>query len=172
MLHRKIVLTNQNFYPTQILVKNNVINTEFDISDVMAELCLFTSWVSGYLRNHWSIYFWLDQTSYRCSYFWHQKQGTKPIQKYSLHFTKPNQNCNKVILIIKMLYYNETQCILSFVDQGTWWYKSIQYSCEQILLDTTQLYYYFFHKTPAMQTKRMRISFYLLSRGLYSVASF
>jgi len=38
---------------------------------------------------------------------------------------------------------------------GTWWYKSIQYSCEQILLDTTQLYYYFFHKTPAMQSKRI-----------------
>ncbi|CAH3176181.1 unnamed protein product [Porites evermanni] len=38
---------------------------------------------------------------------------------------------------------------------GTWWYKSIQYSCEQILLDTTQLYYYFFHKTPTMQTKRV-----------------
>lgn len=38
---------------------------------------------------------------------------------------------------------------------GTWWYKSIQYSCEQILLDTTQLYFYFFHKTPTMQTKRV-----------------
>ena len=46
-----------------------------------------------------------------------------------------------------MLYF-------SFSCQGTWWYKSIQYSCEQILLDTTQLYYYFFHKTPTMQTKR------------------
>ena len=43
--------------------------------------------------------------------------------------------------------------------QGTWWYKSIQYSCEQILLDTTQLYYYFFHKTPARQSKRMWIHF-------------
>ncbi|XP_015780415.1 PREDICTED: translocation protein SEC63 homolog [Acropora digitifera] len=38
---------------------------------------------------------------------------------------------------------------------GTWWYKSIQYSCEQILLDTTQLYYYFFHKTPSMHVKRV-----------------
>lgn len=42
-----------------------------------------------------------------------------------------------------------------FFSQGSWWYKSIQYSCEQILLDTNQLYYYFFHKTPSMQTKRM-----------------
>ncbi|KXJ14394.1 Translocation protein SEC63-like [Exaiptasia diaphana] len=38
---------------------------------------------------------------------------------------------------------------------GTWWYKSIQYSCDQILLDTSQLYYYFFHKTPGMQIKRI-----------------
>ncbi|EDO46652.1 predicted protein, partial [Nematostella vectensis] len=41
------------------------------------------------------------------------------------------------------------------ISVGTWWYKSIQYSCDQILLDTTQLYYYFFHKTPAMQIKRI-----------------
>nr|XP_058967109.1 translocation protein SEC63 homolog [Pocillopora verrucosa] len=38
---------------------------------------------------------------------------------------------------------------------GTWWYKSIQYSCEQILLNTTQLYIHFFLKTPAMQSKRV-----------------
>ncbi|XP_031550222.1 translocation protein SEC63 homolog [Actinia tenebrosa] len=41
------------------------------------------------------------------------------------------------------------------ISVGTWWYKSIQYSCDQILLDTTQLYYYFFHKTPGMQVKRI-----------------
>ena len=43
---------------------------------------------------------------------------------------------------------------MPFVLQGTWWYKSIQYSADQILLDTTQLYFYFFHKTPSMQVKR------------------
>ena len=48
----------------------------------------------------------------------------------------------------------------TFSFQGTWWYKSIQYSCEQILLDTTQLYYYFFHKTPTMQTKRKYLQIY------------
>merc|ERR1712051_516894 len=29
-----------------------------------------------------------------------------------------------------------------------WWSNSIKFSGEQVLLDTTQLYYYFFHKTP------------------------
>ncbi|ELU17583.1 hypothetical protein CAPTEDRAFT_160293 [Capitella teleta] len=38
---------------------------------------------------------------------------------------------------------------------GTWWYRSIQYSAEQILMDTTQLYFYFFHKTPNMILKRV-----------------
>lgn len=38
---------------------------------------------------------------------------------------------------------------------GTWWYKSIQYSCEQILLETSKLYLYYFHKTPTMQSKRV-----------------
>lgn len=37
----------------------------------------------------------------------------------------------------------------------TWWYRSIRYSGDQVLLDTTQLYYYFFHKTPHMAIKRV-----------------
>ncbi|KAG1665312.1 Translocation protein SEC63 [Nymphon striatum] len=38
---------------------------------------------------------------------------------------------------------------------GIWWYKSIKYGTEQVLLDTTQLYYYFFHKTSNMILKRI-----------------
>ncbi|CAB3372878.1 Hypothetical predicted protein [Cloeon dipterum] len=37
---------------------------------------------------------------------------------------------------------------------GMWWYRSIRYSGDQVLLDTQQLYYYFFHKTPVMPLKR------------------
>ncbi|KAL1131935.1 hypothetical protein AAG570_011546 [Ranatra chinensis] len=37
---------------------------------------------------------------------------------------------------------------------GMWWYRSIRYSGDQVLLDTTQMYYYFFHKTPSMALKR------------------
>jgi translocation protein SEC63 len=36
-----------------------------------------------------------------------------------------------------------------------WWSNSIKFSGEQVLLDTTQLYYYFFHKTPHMMLKRV-----------------
>merc|ERR1719461_2418929 len=36
-----------------------------------------------------------------------------------------------------------------------WWSNSIKFSGEQVLLDTTQLYYYFFHKTPHMILKRV-----------------
>ncbi|KAL9699667.1 hypothetical protein quinque_003108 [Culex quinquefasciatus] len=38
---------------------------------------------------------------------------------------------------------------------GTWWYRSIRYSGDKVLLDTTQMYFYFFHKTPNMQLKRV-----------------
>ncbi|XP_063220151.1 translocation protein SEC63 homolog [Bacillus rossius redtenbacheri] len=39
---------------------------------------------------------------------------------------------------------------------GMWWYRSIRYSGDQVLLDTTQMYYYFFHKTPcSMAVKRV-----------------
>ena len=38
---------------------------------------------------------------------------------------------------------------------GTWWYRSIRFSGDKVLLDTTQLYFYFFHKTPNMALKRV-----------------
>jgi translocation protein SEC63 len=38
---------------------------------------------------------------------------------------------------------------------GTWWYRSIRYSGDKVLLDTTQMYFYFFHKTPNMPLKRV-----------------
>lgn len=37
---------------------------------------------------------------------------------------------------------------------GMWWNRSIKYSKEKVLLSTTQLYYYFFNKTPNMNLKR------------------
>ncbi|XKL64210.1 hypothetical protein PGB90_004296 [Kerria lacca] len=38
---------------------------------------------------------------------------------------------------------------------GMWWYKSIRYSGDKVLLDTTRMYYFFFHKTPSMPLKRV-----------------
>lgn len=38
---------------------------------------------------------------------------------------------------------------------GTWWYRSIRFSGDKVLLDTSQLYLYFFHKTPQMAMKRV-----------------
>jgi len=38
---------------------------------------------------------------------------------------------------------------------GTWWYRSIKYSGDQVLIDTTQMYYFYFHKTPKMLWKRV-----------------
>ncbi|XP_041351703.1 translocation protein SEC63 homolog [Gigantopelta aegis] len=37
---------------------------------------------------------------------------------------------------------------------GAWWYRSIKFSGDQVLLDTTRLYWYFFNKTPNMILKR------------------
>ncbi|KAI1286775.1 Translocation protein SEC63 -like protein [Halotydeus destructor] len=38
---------------------------------------------------------------------------------------------------------------------GIWWYRSVKYGGDQVLLDTTQLYYCFIHKTPHMMLKRV-----------------
>lgn len=72
---------------------------------------------------------------------------------------QPHSSISCDLCIIKPITF--TSYLLIF-DQGTWWYKSIQYSCEQILLNTTQLYIHFFLKTPAMQSKRMYTQFVIL----------
>lgn len=38
---------------------------------------------------------------------------------------------------------------------GTWWYRSIKFTGDQVLLDTTHLYYYYFNRTPNMAIKRV-----------------
>lgn len=38
---------------------------------------------------------------------------------------------------------------------GIWWYNSVKYGGDQVLLDTTQLYYCFIHKSPHMVLKRV-----------------
>uniref|UniRef100_A0A4W3J8H0 Translocation protein SEC63 homolog n=1 Tax=Callorhinchus milii TaxID=7868 RepID=A0A4W3J8H0_CALMI len=38
---------------------------------------------------------------------------------------------------------------------GTWWYRSIRYSGDQILIQTTQLYMHFMNRTPNMNMKRL-----------------
>lgn len=38
---------------------------------------------------------------------------------------------------------------------GTWWYRSIRFGGDKVLLDTTQMYLFFFHKTPQMAMKRV-----------------
>lgn len=41
------------------------------------------------------------------------------------------------------------------ISVGTWWYRSIQYSCDEVLMDTEQIYWYFLHRTPNMSVKRI-----------------
>ncbi|GFG30385.1 hypothetical protein Cfor_05840 [Coptotermes formosanus] len=38
---------------------------------------------------------------------------------------------------------------------GMWWYRSIRYTGDQVLLSTTEMYYHYFHKTPSMALKRV-----------------
>ncbi|XP_062896877.1 translocation protein SEC63 homolog [Mobula hypostoma] len=38
---------------------------------------------------------------------------------------------------------------------GTWWYRSVRYSGDQILIHTTQLYMHFLNRTPNMNMKRL-----------------
>lgn len=41
------------------------------------------------------------------------------------------------------------------VSVGVWWYRSVKFGCDKVLLNTSELYYYFIHKTPHMVLKRV-----------------
>lgn len=38
---------------------------------------------------------------------------------------------------------------------GVWWYNSVKYGGDEVLLDTTQIYYFFIHRNPHMILKRV-----------------
>ncbi|CAL1544944.1 unnamed protein product [Lymnaea stagnalis] len=40
---------------------------------------------------------------------------------------------------------------------GVWWYQSIKFSGDQVLLETTKIYYYFINRTPNMILKRKSV---------------
>uniref|UniRef100_A0A8C9FW76 SEC63 homolog, protein translocation regulator n=1 Tax=Pavo cristatus TaxID=9049 RepID=A0A8C9FW76_PAVCR len=48
-----------------------------------------------------------------------------------------------------------TLCCSYEMFQGSWWYRSIRYSGDQILIRTTQIYTYFVYKTRNMDMKRL-----------------
>ncbi|VDM43129.1 unnamed protein product [Toxocara canis] len=54
-----------------------------------------------------------------------------------------------------LAFYGFVLMILLPSAVGFWWYNSIKYSVDQVLIDTAQMYYYFFHKTPKMEINRM-----------------
>ncbi|KAL0967128.1 hypothetical protein UPYG_G00248130 [Umbra pygmaea] len=54
-----------------------------------------------------------------------------------------------------LLVYALAFMVILPVVVGTWWYRSIRYSGDQILINTTQLYMHFMYKTPNMNMKRL-----------------
>uniref|UniRef100_A0A4W6ECB9 SEC63 homolog, protein translocation regulator n=1 Tax=Lates calcarifer TaxID=8187 RepID=A0A4W6ECB9_LATCA len=63
-----------------------------------------------------------------------------------------HENCQTTSLAIASFLFL-LSCV--FLPQGTWWYRSIRYSGDQILINTTQLFMHFMYKTPNMNMKRL-----------------
>ncbi|XP_018585904.1 translocation protein SEC63 homolog isoform X2 [Scleropages formosus] len=57
-------------------------------------------------------------------------------------------------MLVLLVYALAFMVILPVV-VGTWWYRSIRYSGDQILINTTQLFMHFMYKTPNMNMKRL-----------------
>uniref|UniRef100_A0AAY5EH19 J domain-containing protein n=1 Tax=Electrophorus electricus TaxID=8005 RepID=A0AAY5EH19_ELEEL len=60
-----------------------------------------------------------------------------------------------VLLKKVLLVYGLAFMVILPVVVGTWWYRSIRYSGDQILINTTQLFMHFMYKTPTMNMKRL-----------------
>lgn len=41
------------------------------------------------------------------------------------------------------------------VSVGAWWYRSVKFGNDKVLINTTEIYYFFIHKTPNMALKRV-----------------
>uniref|UniRef100_A0A3Q3AWI7 Translocation protein SEC63 homolog n=1 Tax=Kryptolebias marmoratus TaxID=37003 RepID=A0A3Q3AWI7_KRYMA len=57
--------------------------------------------------------------------------------------------------MLVLLVYGLAFMVILPVVVGTWWYRSIRYSGDQILISTTQLFMHFMYKTPNMNMKRL-----------------
>lgn len=54
-----------------------------------------------------------------------------------------------------LAFYGLIFMIIMPVTVGMWWYSSIKYSADKVLLDTTRMFYYFINRTPRMEIGRM-----------------
>ncbi|KAM9355863.1 translocation protein SEC63 homolog [Pholidichthys leucotaenia] len=57
--------------------------------------------------------------------------------------------------MLVLLVYGLAFMVILPVVVGTWWYRSIRYSGDQILISTSQLFMHFIYKTPNMNMKRL-----------------
>ncbi|XP_063078917.1 translocation protein SEC63 homolog [Engraulis encrasicolus] len=64
-----------------------------------------------------------------------------------------DQNNSMLVLLV----YGLAFMVILPVVVGTWWYRSIRYSGDQILINTTQLFMHFMYKTPNMNMKRLEM---------------
>ncbi|CAL2027409.1 unnamed protein product [Caenorhabditis brenneri] len=54
-----------------------------------------------------------------------------------------------------LAFYGLVFMVIMPVAVGMWWYSSIKYSADKVLLDTTRMFYYFINRTPRMEIGRM-----------------
>ncbi|UMM14730.1 hypothetical protein L5515_002426 [Caenorhabditis briggsae] len=54
-----------------------------------------------------------------------------------------------------LAFYGLIFMVIMPVAVGMWWYSSIKYSADKVLLDTTRMFYYFINRTPRMEIGRM-----------------
>lgn len=60
-----------------------------------------------------------------------------------------------------LAFYGLIFMIILPVVVGLWWYNSIKYSADKVLLETTRVFYHFLQKTPSMEINRKSNQIYM-----------
>ncbi|XP_076129514.1 translocation protein SEC63 homolog [Alosa pseudoharengus] len=76
---------------------------------------------------------------------------------YSFGIALPAWIVDQKNSMLVLLVYGLAFMVILPVVVGTWWYRSIRYSGDQILINTTQLFMHFMYKTPNMNMKRLEM---------------
>nr|XP_033793376.1 translocation protein SEC63 homolog isoform X1 [Geotrypetes seraphini] len=88
-------------------------------------------------------------------YNWEEYGNPDGPQATSFGIALPAWIVDQENSMLVLLVYGLAFMVILPVAVGSWWYRSIRYSGDQILIRTTQIYTYFVYKTRNMDMKRL-----------------
>lgn len=100
-------------------------------------------------------FFFPSYVLWNCSSIMDCRKRKFHMGKHYWKFINEVINTYKMFFLLQVLgLYALVFMVALPVAVGIWWHQSIKFGGDQVLLDTTKLYYYFISKSPQMNLKR------------------